>query len=70
MSDTLRSGSTLAKRENFGAALALAARHRIQPWVEEFPMTVEGLTTAFERLGAGTVLYRAVLSKELGDELA
>ncbi|EFW99811.1 NADP-dependent alcohol dehydrogenase [Grosmannia clavigera kw1407] len=62
-------GSTTSQTENYAAALNLAARHRIQPWVEEFPMTVEGLTTAMDKLQEGVVLYRAVLSKELGNEL-
>lgn len=41
--------------------LAFAARHQIRPIIQEFPMTVEGITQALQRLEAGKVRYRAVL---------
>lgn len=59
-----------ATRENEQEALRFAARHNIQPWVQEFPMTAAGLTDAFAGLDDGTMRYRAVLSKELGNEFS
>lgn len=41
--------------------LDFAARHKIRPVIEEFPMTKEGITEAFEKLDKGKVRYRAVL---------
>jgi alcohol dehydrogenase (NADP+) len=38
-----------------------ATRHRITPWVERFPMTEDGLKTAFDRLENGEMRYRGVL---------
>lgn len=32
-------------------------------------MSVNGLTEALKRLQSGTILYRAVLNKELGNDL-
>ncbi len=40
--------------------LDFAAKHNIRPWIEEFPMTDEGLNQAFDRLGSGQIRYRAV----------
>ncbi|EXJ86688.1 hypothetical protein A1O3_03641 [Capronia epimyces CBS 606.96] len=57
-------GSTEATRENHVQALRFAARHSIKPWIVEFPMNVEGLTTALAALESGKVRYRAVLSRE------
>ena len=66
-----RCSSTLgATRENEQEALRFAARHNLQPWIEEFPMTEAGLTSAFEALDSGSIRYRAVLSKELGNEFS
>jgi alcohol dehydrogenase (NADP+) len=48
--------------------LIFAAKHGIKPWIQEFPMTADGLTKALEALDAGKIKYRAVLSKELGSE--
>lgn len=41
--------------------LDFAARHGIKSIVEELPMTVEGITEAFDKLDAGKLRYRAVL---------
>lgn len=63
-------GSTEASRRNHVDALTFAARHNIRPWIEEFPMTEEGLTQALDALEAGKVRYRAVLSYDSGSSLA
>lgn len=60
----LPSASTEASRRNHIDALTFAARHNIRPWIEEFPMTVDGLTEALDRLSEGKIRYRAVLTAE------
>ncbi len=50
-------------------ALQFAARHQIRPWIEEFPMSLAGLQQAFARLGNGSIRFRAVLSRDLGDDI-
>jgi len=57
--------STEASRQNHIDALAFAARHGIKPWIEEFPMSAEGLRNALTALESGKVRYRAVLSTEV-----
>jgi alcohol dehydrogenase (NADP+) len=46
-------------------ALNFAARHGIEPWIEEFPMSADGLTRALMALDSGKMRYRAVLSTEV-----
>ncbi|KAL7893078.1 GroES-like protein [Trichoderma sp. SZMC 28014] len=41
--------------------LQFAVKHGIKPSIERFPMTVEGITNAFERLESGKLRYRGVL---------
>lgn len=53
--------STEASRKNHLAMIEFAARHKISPWIERFPMTKEGLTDAFEKLEKGEMRYRGVL---------
>jgi len=53
--------STEASRVNHIKMLEFTGRHRIKPWVQEFPMTTDGLTEAFERLESGEMRYRGVL---------
>jgi alcohol dehydrogenase (NADP+) len=53
--------STEASRQNHHAMIQFAARHRILPWVERFPMTEDGLKAAFDRLERGEMRYRGVL---------
>lgn len=53
--------STEASRQNHLAMIKFAARHRITPWVERFPMTEDGLKTAFDRLEKGEMRFRGVL---------
>lgn len=56
--------STEASHRNHFEMLEFAARHKIEPMVEEFPMTLEGVAEAFERLETGKMRYRGVLVRE------
>ncbi|KAK5136197.1 hypothetical protein LTR08_004034 [Meristemomyces frigidus] len=56
--------STEASRDNHVKMLQFAARHRIKPWIEEYPMTVEGLAKAFDKLEKGEMRYRGVLVRQ------
>jgi D-arabinose 1-dehydrogenase-like Zn-dependent alcohol dehydrogenase len=56
--------STEASHKNHFEMLEFAARHKIEPMVEEFPMTLEGVAAAFERLETGKMRYRGVLLRE------
>lgn len=56
--------STEASHQNHFEMLEFAARHKIEPLVEEFPMTLEGAAQAFRRLEAGEMRYRGVLVRE------
>jgi D-arabinose 1-dehydrogenase-like Zn-dependent alcohol dehydrogenase len=58
--------STEASHQNHFEMLEFAARHKIEPVVEEFPMTLEGVAAAFERLETGKMRYRGVLVRESG----
>ncbi|EMC98018.1 hypothetical protein BAUCODRAFT_67182 [Baudoinia panamericana UAMH 10762] len=53
--------STEASRENHIKMLEFAARHKIKPWIEQFDMTAEGLSHAFNHLESGNMRYRGVL---------
>lgn len=44
--------------------LNFAARHGVKPVIEEFPMSVDGINAAYEKLENGTIRYRAVMSSE------
>lgn len=44
------------------AMMDFVALHQIKTVIEEFPFTGKGVSEAFERLKAGTLRYRAVLS--------
>lgn len=54
-------GSLVAPRHLHRQMLDFAARHRIEPIVEKFPMSEEGIKTALDKLEQGNVHYRAVL---------
>lgn len=54
-------GSLVAARQVHREMLEFAARHQIRPIIEQFPMTVEGINEAMERLGSGKMRYRGVL---------
>ncbi|TVY81518.1 alcohol dehydrogenase [Lachnellula suecica] len=59
--------STEASRRNHIDALTFAARHNIRPWIQEFPMTRNGLAEALDLLEQGRVKYRAVLTAGLNE---
>lgn len=53
--------STEASRKNHLSMIEFAARHKIAPWTEVFPMTEDGLKSAFEKLEKGEMRFRGVL---------
>lgn len=53
--------STEASTKNHLEMIKFAARHQIKPWVEEFPMTEEGLEEAFDKLESGQMRFRGVV---------
>ncbi|KAF2220299.1 chaperonin 10-like protein [Elsinoe ampelina] len=53
--------STEASRKNHLEMLEFAARNHVKPWVETFPMSLEGIQAAFQRLETGRMRYRGVL---------
>ncbi len=55
-------GSLVAPRQVHRDMLRFAARHAIRPVVETFPMTVQGITEAMDRLNSGNIRYRGVLT--------
>lgn len=56
--------STEASHQNHYQMLEFVARHSIEPLIEKFPMTLEGVAGAFERLEAGDMRYRGVLVRD------
>ena len=60
-------GSLVARRQVHREMLEFSARHHIEPWVEELPMTEDGVNTAFDRLEQGDVRYRFVLKSQRTD---
>ncbi|KAF3484420.1 NADP-dependent alcohol dehydrogenase [Arthroderma uncinatum] len=54
-------GSLVAPRSVMLRMLDFAARHRVKPIVQKFPLTAEGINTAMRKLDEGTVRYRGVL---------
>lgn len=56
--------STEASLQNHFEMLAFAGEHKIKPWIEKFPMTLEGVAEAFEKLETGKMRYRGVLVRE------
>lgn len=57
-------GSVIPRRQVHREMLEFSARHKVAAWVEELPMTEEGLNTAVERLQKGDVRYRFVLKSQ------
>ncbi len=55
-------GSCSSSREEVETMLQFVARTGIKPIIEEFPMTVDGITKAVEKLNNGNIRYRAVLT--------
>jgi D-arabinose 1-dehydrogenase-like Zn-dependent alcohol dehydrogenase len=54
-------GSLVAAREVHREMLRFAAIHQIRPIIEQFPMTVDGITEAMKKLEEGGMRYRGVL---------
>jgi len=57
-------GSLVAPRQVHREMIEFAALHGIRPVIEEFPLTVEGITEAMDRLNAGKMRYRGVLAAQ------
>ncbi|KAK1236461.1 hypothetical protein PQX77_000297 [Marasmius sp. AFHP31] len=57
-------GSKIAGRYAQTKMLEFAARNKVTPIIEVFPMTEEGANEAVQRLQAGKVRYRAVLERK------
>lgn len=55
--------STEASRRNHIDMLEFAARNKIKPWVEVFPMNEQGLQQAFDKIESGHMRYRGVLER-------
>ncbi|KAI9657625.1 MAG: hypothetical protein M1821_002801 [Bathelium mastoideum] len=54
-------GSVISPRFQHRQMLDFAAHHNIKPIIQKFPMSVDGITEAMQRLAEGHVRYRAVL---------
>ena len=54
-------GSLVASRQIHRDMLQFAALHKIQPIIQKFPMSVEGITECMDKLNEGKVRYRGVL---------
>ncbi|EFQ96869.1 NADP-dependent alcohol dehydrogenase [Nannizzia gypsea CBS 118893] len=54
-------GSLVAPRSVMIRMLDFAARHRVKPIVQKFPLTAEGVNNALQKLDEGTIRYRGVL---------
>ncbi len=54
-------GSGGAHPQSINAMLSFAAKHRVKPAIEKFPMTVEGITAAMKKLEEGKMRYRGVV---------
>ena len=54
-------GSLVAARQVHREMIAFAAHHKIRPIIEQFPMTVEGITESMKKLEDGQMRYRGVV---------
>lgn len=54
-------GSVVAARHIHKQMLDFSALHKIEPILEKFPMSVEGITQAMDKLNDGGMRYRGVL---------
>jgi D-arabinose 1-dehydrogenase-like Zn-dependent alcohol dehydrogenase len=54
-------GVLVCPRQVHREMIDFAAHHKILPIIEQFPMTVEGITEAWEKLEHGKMRYRGVL---------
>lgn len=56
--------STDARKDRYHEMLAFAAKHKIEPWVEQFPMDADGVKAAMEKLERNEMRFRGVLVRE------
>jgi D-arabinose 1-dehydrogenase-like Zn-dependent alcohol dehydrogenase len=54
-------GLMVAARQVHRDMLEFAAHHHVLPIIEQFPMTVDVITEAMQKLEAGKMQYRGVL---------
>lgn len=54
-------GTTGGPQYMYRQMLDFAVLHNIKPIIQEFPMTVEGITDALHKLEIGEMRYRGVL---------
>jgi D-arabinose 1-dehydrogenase-like Zn-dependent alcohol dehydrogenase len=54
-------GSCSSSPEEVKKMLQFIVDHKIKPKVEKFPMSVDGITKAFQKLEDGSIRYRGVL---------
>ncbi|GAB0137011.1 hypothetical protein EsDP_00005294 [Epichloe bromicola] len=54
-------GSIVASVGSHRAMLEFAAKHKVKPQIEKFPLTQAGVTDAMDKLKDGNMRYRAVL---------
>ncbi|EEQ35822.1 NADP-dependent alcohol dehydrogenase [Microsporum canis CBS 113480] len=54
-------GSLVAPRSVMIRMLDFAARNRVKPIVQKFPLTADGVNTAMKKLDEGSIRYRGVL---------
>ncbi|KAG9234567.1 chaperonin 10-like protein [Amylocarpus encephaloides] len=59
-------GSCSSSMEEVKQMVQFVVKHHIKPVVEKFPMSVEGITEAFQKLENGKIRYRGVLEVEVG----
>ncbi|EGP91037.1 unnamed protein product [Zymoseptoria tritici ST99CH_1A5] len=57
-------GSVVASRYIQNRMLEFAALHKIEPIIEKFPMTEEGINEAMDKLGEGNIRYRGVFTAQ------
>jgi D-arabinose 1-dehydrogenase-like Zn-dependent alcohol dehydrogenase len=55
-------GTALSPMHSVRAMLDFAAKNKIYPLIEKFPMSQAGLTDAFNKLIDGKMRYRGVLA--------
>jgi len=59
-------GTLVAPRQVHREMIEFARLHGIKPIIEQFPLMVEGITEAMDRLNEGKMRYRAVLVAQQG----
>lgn len=57
-------GSLVASRDAMRSLLDFAARKKIYPTIQKYPLNVKGIESAMQDLRDGKVRYRAVLTNQ------